>query len=173
MRLSKPQWLKARHDRETGMSYDDMAKKYKVSKAAIIKHAFKENWIRPDELTKAIKKRADEKVTGIVSPVTIAKRAQIIDSEAEKVAEVIKRHRTEVNGIRERLYSGLKLHKEANTLEQKKFAFCDIQAAKVASDALLNIHRIERQAWSIDEASMPENKSVITIQRSYGLQARN
>ncbi len=155
------------------MSYEDVAKKYKVSKAGVIKRAFKENWIRPDEVTKAIKKRADEKVTGIVSPVTIAKRAQIIDSEAEKVAEVIKRHRTEVNGIRERLYSGLQNHKVAKTLEQKRLAFCDIQAAKVASDAMLNIHRLERQAWSIDEAAMPENKSIITIQRSYGLQARN
>ncbi|MCX8085754.1 MAG: hypothetical protein N3C63_02505, partial [Rhodocyclaceae bacterium] len=75
----------------------------------------------------------------------------------------------ETNAVRERLYAGLKAHKAALKKEDKVLAFEDLKAAKIASETIINIHKAERQAWGLDEATA---QPTIVIERSYAKKER-
>lgn len=163
-RLSADQWETIRAEREAGASFDSLAKRFGVTKAAIIKHAKAEGWSDGTAVADVIRRKVTEKVSGV----TVAdpkKRAAAIDAAADRGAELIRRHQEETNAVRERLYSGLKAHKAALNKEDKVLAFEDLKAAKIASETIINIHRAERQAWGLDEARVPPT---IVIERSYG-----
>jgi hypothetical protein len=164
-RLSADTWETVRAEREAGATFRALSEKFGVNDAAIVRRSQAEGWADGTDVAAAIRRKVSEKVSGIVSSADPKKKAQAIDAAADRSAEVIKRHQDETNAIRERLYSGLKLHKAAVTKEEKQFAFEDLKAAKISSECLLNIHRAERQAWNLDDAkATPE----IIIQRSYG-----
>jgi hypothetical protein len=150
-RLTKEQWENVRAEREAGASYGDLAAKHGVSKAAILKRARKEEWRDDEDIQQIIRDRAAAKVNAVVTTGNPEKRAQALDEAAERTAEVISRHREETNAIRDRLYAGLKAHKRAEDRAAKQLAFEDLKAAKISSECLLNIHKAERQAWSIDD----------------------
>ena len=78
---------------------------------------------------------------------------------------VIKRHQDETMAVRDRLYAGLKAHKISVTKEDKMLAFEDLKAAKISSETLLNLHRIERQSYGLDRDDGEKTK--IVIERSY------
>lgn len=149
-RLDKDTWEQIRAERETGASFGDLARKYGVNKAAIIRRAKKEEWGNGEDVAEIVRRKAAEKVTGIVTTGDPEKRAAEIRAAAERCAEIIRRHQEEPNAVRERVYAGLRAHREAQTLEQKRLAFEDLKAAKIAAEALAIIHNIERRAWQLD-----------------------
>lgn len=164
-RLTADTWETVRAERESGASFPDLAARYGVSHQAIQKHAKADGWEDGADVADAIRRKVAEKVAGVVATANPKKRAEAISAAADRSAEVVKRHQEETNAVRERLYAGMRAHKAAVTKEDKQLAFEDLKAAKISSECLLNIHRAERQAWSLDEnRSRPE----IIIERSYG-----
>lgn len=164
-RLTADQWESARAMREAGASLDDVAEHYGVSRQAVMKTAKRDGWGDGSDISETIRRKVTEKVTGIVTSCNPKKKAEAIEAAADKSAEVVRRHQDETNAVRERLYSGLKAHKAAETKEEKQLAFEDLKAAKISSETILNIHRAERQAWSLDEAAA---QPTIVIERSFG-----
>jgi hypothetical protein len=150
-RLTADQWETVRAEREAGASFPALAAKWGVSHQAIQKRAKSEGWGDGQDVGEIIRRKAAEKVAGVVAACNPKKRAEAINAAAERSAEIIKRHQDETNAARERLYAGLKAHRAAETKEQKQLAFEDLKAAKIASETLLNIHKAERQAWGLDE----------------------
>ena len=158
--LDRETWNTVRAEREAGCSFSELASRHGVSRVAIQKRAKKESWADGEDVAEAVRRRTAEKVAGIVTSECPEKRARALDAEADKVVEVIKRHRDETNAIRDRLYSGLKDHKAATTREHKRIAFEDLKAAKISSECLLNIHKAERQAWNIGDRSTEQAPQV-------------
>lgn len=163
-KLTAAQWEDVRAEREAGASFPALASAHGISHQAIQARAKKEGWGDGTDAAAAVRAKVAEKVAGVIASYNPKKKAEAIDAAADRAAEVIRRHQEETNAIRDRLYSGLKLHKAAENKEQKQLAFEDLKAAKIASEALQNIHRLERQAWNIDSA--PAGPT-ITIERRY------
>ena len=151
-RLNKDQWEEARALRETGVSLSEVAARMGVDRAAVSRRAKREKWSDGSDIQDEVRRRVAAKVTGIVTEGDPQKKAAAIDAEADKVVEVVRRHREETNAIRDRLYSGLKTHKAATTHAEKRLAFEDLKAAKISSECLQNIHRMERVAWGIEDS---------------------
>lgn len=162
-RLSKETWADIRAEREAGASFGELAEKYGVDKAAIVRRAKAEGWSDGQDVAEIIRRKVTEKLTG-TSPTAPEKKAAAIDAAAERAAELVRRHQEETNAARERLYSGLKAHKAAVTKEDKALAFEDLKAAKIAAEALSIIQRLERINWGLDETNA---KPEIVIERSY------
>jgi DNA-binding MurR/RpiR family transcriptional regulator len=163
-RLSKDTWADVRAEREAGASFGELADKYGVDKAAIVRRAKAEGWGDGQDVAEVIRRKVTEKLTG-TSPTAPEKKAAAIDAAADRAAEVVRRHQEETNAARERLYSGLKAHKAAITKDEKVLAFEDLKAAKIAAEALSIIQRLERINWGLEEANA---KPEIVIERSYG-----
>lgn len=164
-RLPADIWETVRAEREAGATFLDLAARFGVSHTAIIKRAKRESWSDGTDVADVIRRKVSEKVSGIVSTANPQKKAESLNAAADRGAEVIRRHQEETNHVRERLYIGLKLYKVADTKEQKQLAFEDLKAAKISSEVMINLHRLERQAWNLDEdKSRPE----IIIERTYG-----
>lgn len=168
-RLSRDQWESIRAEREAGASFGDLAQKYGVDKAAIVRRAKAEGWSDGTDVADVIRRKVTEKVTGISPVADPKKKAEAISAAADRGAEVIRRHQEETNAVRERLYAGLKAHKAALKKEDKVLAFEDLKAAKIASETIINIHKAERQAWGLDEATA---QPTIVIERSYAKKER-
>lgn len=154
-RLTADTWETVRAEREAGATFDALAVKFGVSKTAIIKRAKVGDWGDGTDLAETIRRKVTEKVTGVVTTGNPQKKAEAIAAAADRSAEVVRRHREETGAVRERLYTGLEAHKAAETKEEKTLAFEDLKAAKISSETILNIHRAERQAWSLDETAPP------------------
>jgi hypothetical protein len=163
-RLSRETWADIRAEREAGASFGELANRFGVDKAAIVRRAKAEGWGDGKDVAEIIRRKVTEKLTG-TSPTAPEKKAAAIDAAADRAAEVIRRHQEETNAARERLYAGLKAHKAAVTREEKLLAFEDLKAAKIAAEALSIIQRLERINWGLEEASA---KPEIVIERSYG-----
>lgn len=162
-RLTQDQWQIIRAKREAGrISFDKLAAEFGVSKPAIVKRAAKEGWGDGSDVSETIRKKVTEKVAGVITDNPKMKQAAI-DAEAERVAEVQRRHREEPNAIRERLYAGLKSHKAAETKEAKQLAFEDLKAAKIASECMANIHKMERVAYGLDLPAEDANQGAVRI----------
>jgi hypothetical protein len=164
-RLSKETWADIRAEREAGATFSELAAKYGVDKAAIVRRAKAEGWSDGQDVGEIIRRKVTEKVTGMSPAGDPKKRAAAIDTAAERAAEVVRRHQEETNAARDRLYSGLKAHKVAITKEDKALAFEDLKAAKITAEALAIIQRLERINWGLEDASA---KPEIVIERSYG-----
>jgi hypothetical protein len=164
-RLSKETWADVRAEREAGASFGELASKYGVDKAAIVRRAKAEGWSDGQDVAEIIRRKVTEKLTG-TSPTAPEKKAAAINAAADRAAEIVKRHQEETNAARERLYSGLKAHKAAVTKEEKVFAFEDLKAAKIASEALAIIQRLERINWGLEK---PEQKAEIVHKGADGV----
>jgi hypothetical protein len=149
-RLTADQWETVRAEREAGASFPELAARWGVSHQAIQKRAKAEGWSDGRDVGEIVRRKAAEKVAGVVAACNPKKRAEAINAAADRSAEVIRRHQEESNAIRERLYAGLKAHRAAETKEDKQLAFEDLKAAKISSETLLNIHKAERQAWGLE-----------------------
>jgi len=148
-RLSKETWADVRAEREAGASFGELASKYGVDKAAIVRRAKAEGWSDGQDVAEIIRRKVTEKLTG-TSPTAPEKKAAAIDAAADRAAEVVRRHQEETNAARERLYAGLKAHKAAFTKDEKVLAFEDLKAAKITAEALAIIQRLERINWGLD-----------------------
>ncbi len=151
-RLTVDQWETVRAEREAGASFPELAARHGVSHQAIQKRAKKESWGDGSDLEGAIQRKVSEKVAGVVAGCNPKKRNEAADAEAERRAEVLRRHREEPNAARERIYAGLHAHKAAFDKEGKALAFDDLKAAKIAAEALQIVQAMERKAWGLDES---------------------
>lgn len=163
-RLTADQWADVRAERETGTSFGDLAERHGVSKAAIIKRAKAEGWSDGADIAEAVRRKVTEKVTGVVTTGDPKKKAAALDAAADRVAEVVRRHQDEPSGARERVYAGLKAHKQATTKVDKALAFEDLKAAKIAAEALAIIQAMERKAFGLETHA--EQEIVITNPRN-------
>lgn len=142
-RLSQSDWASIRAEYEAGASMRSLAEKYGVSDVAVKKKKDKEGWIQ--DLEAVIQRKVSEKVSGLVSAQTIQKREEAVDAEAEKRAEVVKRHRAEwIQVAKLRQEAGeVRMADPANAERRAKLAklFAEVTALQQAG---------ERKAWGLD-----------------------
>jgi len=74
----------------------------------------------------------------------------------QKRAEILTRHRTELNAARQRIYESIK---EKDTLE----AFAKGKVAKITTEAISILHAAERKAWGLDKPD--DAPPVIVVER--------
>lgn len=157
MRLSADQWLQVRAEYESGSATQAaLAARWKVSRKAIQKHIESEDWIQ--DIEPAIRRKVAEKVAGVASKVAArdpAKTAAAIDAEAERRAEVERRHRAEAGVIRERLQAAIAEARGATSADQLRRALTLSRLAKLTAETLAIAHQIERKAWKLDAGLTP------------------
>lgn len=166
-RLNTDQWHEARAFYEAGASQVATAERFKVSRKAIQKRIDNEGWIQ--DLEPTIRRRAAEKVAqvaGVASEVALRdpqKTDAAIDAEAERRAEVERRHRREADVIRERLNAALLEARAATTLDDRRRAFELFKQARIIADTLTLTHAIERKAWRLDDPSRAPGQIAIEV----------
>jgi hypothetical protein len=164
-RLSRDTWKQIRAEREAGLSFGLLASRYGISKTAIVQRAKAEGWGDGADAAELVRRKAMEQVTGtaITDP---EKRAAAIDRAAELAADVIRRHQAEAEQVRELFWRGLEASQAAETLDEKRIAFETLKAAKISSETVLNLQRMERISYGLDDHG---GKTEIIIERSYGI----
>ena len=164
-KLSRDDWEKIRAEREAGLSFGLLASRYGIDKAAIVRRAKAEGWGDGADAAELVRRKAMEQVTGtaITDP---EKRAAAIDRAAELAADVIRRHQAEAEQVRELFWRGLEARRAAETLDEKRLAFETLKAAKISSETLANLQRMERISYGLDDHG---GKTEIIIERSYGI----
>ena len=164
-KLSREDWEKIRAEREAGLSFGLLASRYGIDKAAIVRRAKAEGWGDGTDVTGLVRRKAMEQVTGtaITDP---EKKAAAIDRAAELAADVIRRHQAEAEQVRELFWRGLEASQAAETLDEKRLAFETLKAAKISSETVLNLQRMERISYGLDDHG---GKTEIIIERSYGI----
>jgi len=164
-KLSRDDWEKIRAEREAGLSFGLLASRYGIDKAAIVRRAKAEGWGDGTDVAELVRRKAMEQVTGtaITDP---EKKAAAIDRAAELAADVIRRHQAEAEQVRELFWRGLEASRTAETLDEKRLAFETLKAAKISSETLANLQRMERVSYGLDDHG---GKTEIIIERSYGI----
>ena len=156
-RLTPDKWQDVRAEYEAGASQYALAARFDVSRTAIQKRIDREGWTQ--DLEPAIRRKVAEKVAGAGSTGNPEKRAAAMDAEAERRADILRRHREEPMAVRSMVYDAMKKHKSAVGKQEKADAFDDLKAAKISSEILLNVHRLERQAWGLEEQKIEHSVS--------------
>ena len=164
-KLSRDTWKQIRAEREAGLSFGLLASRYGISKTAIVQRAKAEGWGDGTDAAELVRRKARDKVTG-ADTTDHQKRAAAIDAAAELAADVIRRHQEEAEQVRELLWRGLEASRAAETLDEKRLAFETLKAAKISSETLANLQRMERVSYGLDDHG---GKTEIVIERSYGL----
>ena len=136
-------WETIRAEYEAGASMGELSRKHGADKAAISRRAKKEGWT-PD-LTKAVNRRAEAKVNGVVNTVDPKKRAEAVDSAADRKAAVIMRHRDEWDKQQE-------ISDRAMAAEDFELA----KLAKITAETLKIRQEGERKAWGIQDKAETE-----------------
>lgn len=132
-------WDQVRAEYETGATQSDLSRRYGVSRTAIQKHIEAEGWAQ--DVEPAIQRRVAEKVAGVVAGCNPQKKAEALDVEASRRADVIQRHRDE--------------WEEHKGLVDSAIGAQDFDAAKLAkitAETLKIRQEAERKAWNIDAA---------------------
>ncbi len=164
-RLSDETWAQIRAEREAGLSFGLLAARYGIDKAAIVRRAKREGWGDGADVAGEVRRKAFAKFAGVTGT-DPEKSAEAIDAVAEAAADVIRRHQQEAEQVRELLWRGLEEHRAAETLDDKRLAFETLKAAKISSETLTNLQRMERISYGLDNET---GKTEIVIERSYGL----
>ena len=164
-KLSRDDWEKIRAEREAGLSFGLLASRYGISKTAIVRRAKDEGWNDGTDAAALVRRKASAKLVG-ADTTDHQKRAAAIDRAAELAADVIRRHQAEAEQVRELFWRGLEASRAAETLDEKRLAFETLKAAKISSETVLNLQRMERISYGLDDHG---GKTEIVIERSYGL----
>ncbi len=165
MRLSSETWAQIRAEREAGLSFSLLAARHGASKSAIVRRAKLEGWGDGTDVAAEVRRKAMQKAAGLSEMTNPKKKAAAIEAVAEAAAEVIRRHRAEAEQVRALLWRGLEEHRAAETLDGRRAAFEVLKAAKIASETLANLQRMERVSYGLDDTT---GKPEIVIERSYG-----
>lgn len=152
-RLTPDKWQDARAEYEAGASQSAVAVKYGTSRMAIQKRIAKEGWTQ--DLEPAIRRKMAEKVAGAVAGGDPAKNAAAMDAEAERRAEVIRKHRTEWDAVRAIAYKVSNMIKDAGDGPINPKAAMLLKIASGMSEAFSKIQAGERKAWGLDEKQDP------------------
>lgn len=148
-------WTPIIEARASGKSFASLAKEFGVPKGTIYDRANSEGWGNKDDLAKTIAKLATEKAAGIPTEYG-KKREKAIDAAATNAAGILQKHRNETEKVRTMLNDAIELHSVAESRDEKILAFEDLKAAKISSEAMLNLHKLERQAWNLETSAVEE-----------------
>jgi hypothetical protein len=159
-RLTQDQWETIRAGREAGASFPELATRHGVSHQAIQKRAKAEGWGDGSDVGSAVRRKVAEKVAGVVAGANLQKKAEAIDAEAAKVAEVIARHRKEWEQV-------VMLRQEALSARKTDAgdAFNRSKLAKITAEITAIQQAGERRAWGIE--TQADAEIIITNRRSF------
>lgn len=138
-RRRKIDWEQIRAEYETGATQSELSRAHGVSRAAIQKHIEAEGWTQ--DVEPAIQRKVAEKVAGVVAGCNPKKKAEALDAEAARRADVVQRHRDEWEE-----------HKQLVDTAVGKRDFESAKLAKITAETLKIRQEAERKAWSIDVA---------------------
>lgn len=137
-------WDTIRAEYEAGGSQAEVARRHGVSRGAIQKHIAAEGWTQ--DVEPAIQRKVAEKVAGVVAACDPKKKADAIDAEASRRADVVGRHRDEWD--------------EHKSLVDTAIGTKDFETAKLAkitAETLKIRQEGERKAWGLDAAAQQVN----------------
>lgn len=150
-RLTQDQWESVRAEREAGATFLDLASRFGVSHTAIIKRSKAEGWGDGQDVAEAIRRKVTEKVSGVVSTENPKKKAEAIDSAAERGAKIIARHQEDWEA-----------HHEKFTVKVVADNFDMGKSAKICAEMLAIRQKAERSAYGLDDRE-ENNAPVITV----------
>lgn len=173
-------WQTVRAEYEAGgagSSFNALGQRHGVSHTAVRKRALREGWTQ--SLEPAIQRRTAEKVSGAVSTANPQKRAEAVDAEAERRAEVQRRHRvewTQVAALRQEALAARSLTPEEQKLApvpraelealRAATAFTKAKLAKITAEMTGIQQTGERRAWRLGEEGAGDGgELVIRIER--------
>lgn len=135
-------WEAIRAEYEVGATQSELSRKYSVSRKAIQKHIEADGWSQ--DVEPAIQRKVAEKVAGVVAGCDPKKKADAIDAEATRRADVTNRHRDEWDE-----------HKSLvdTAIGMKNFETAKL--AKITAETLKIRQEGERKAWGLDTALAP------------------
>lgn len=160
-RLTADQWESARAMREIGTSYEDVAKKFGVTRQAIMKRAKAEGWKDDEDVAAIVRRKTAEKVAGVVTVGDPQKKAAAIDAAADETAAVVRRHRQEWMQV-------VKLRQEALAIREHdhRESFERSKLAKITAEMTAIQQAGERKAWGLDDGaptSPPLSRPLIAL----------
>lgn len=163
-RLTAEQWAIARAKWEADplVTFEELGKEYGVSKQAVQKRAKEGGWVRRADgmaqLAARAHAKADELVDRKVDAVVEHKRPEAEGSRVAVRAQILERHRNEMNASRKKVYEAL----QNGDFEKAKLA-------KITAEALQIIQSSERKSWGLDAADASAagatNNTVVVIER--------
>lgn len=137
---------KCKAEYAVGLSLPKLAAKYGIAYSSLQYHAQKQGWEQDAEL--AVQARVREKLAGVSAHDDAIKRDEAVDAEAEKRAEIRRKHRKQWEEIAE--MRG-KVIKTAPTNTAK--AFEDAKLVKILAESTEIMQRGESRAWGLDAKS--------------------
>lgn len=184
-RLTAEKWALARAKWEADpvLTDDAIAKEFGVSPQAVHKRRKAGGWVRNHDGLAKLAERAHAKADELSRPqITVtpeqvqreveagfvplnqkveravdSKRAEAEDARVAARAQVLERHRSEMNASRKKVYEAL----QSGDFEKAKLA-------KITAEALQIIQTSERKAWALDageQPGAPGNNTVVVIER--------
>jgi hypothetical protein len=149
-------WETIRAEYEAGSNQSELSRKHGVSRTAIQKRIDKEGWTQ--DVEPVIQRKVAEKVAGVVAGCNPQKKAEAIDAEASRRADVVQRHRDEWEEHK---------HIVDTAIGTKDFEAAKL--AKITAETLKIRQEAERKAWAIDTQIAPVTN--ITVSQIGGPQA--
>lgn len=144
-------WETIRAEYEAGATQSELSRNHGVTRRAIQKHIESEGWTQ--DVEPSLQRKVAEKVAGVVAGCNAKKKAEALEAEAARRADVVQRHRDE--------------WEEHKLIVDTAVGTRDFEAAKLAkitAETLRIRQEAERKAWSIDVA-VP-NVTNITVSQS-------
>lgn len=160
-RLTAEQWAVARAKWEADpvVTFEELAKEFGTSKQAVSKRAKDGGWVRKaDNLAQMAARahaKADKLIDRQVDKTVESKRADAEEQRVAVRAQVLERHRSEMNASRKKVYEAL----QGGDFERAKLA-------KITAEALQIIQNSERKSWGLDAGENAGGDKVIVIDRS-------
>ena len=139
-RLTADQWETIRAEREAGEAFRALADKYGVSRQAIQKRARAEGWDDGQNVADVIRRKVAAKVAGVVASGNPKKKAEALESAAQKGVEIVRRHQKDWDE-HHRLFN---VEGVANNFDIGK-------SAKICAEMLAIRQKAERAAHGLEE----------------------
>jgi hypothetical protein len=161
-RLTADAWETIRAEREaTGESFATLGARHGVSDVAILKRARREGWSDGTDVAEVVRRKVNEKVSGVVSGADPQKKAAAIDAAADETAALVRRHRQEwvqVAGLRQEALAA----RQADQLG----AFQRAKLAKITAEMTAIQQAGERKAWGLDRSDeKPPTPAIAAVQQ--------
>ena len=145
MARSDIDWEQLRAEYETGTSQSELAKRYAISRTAIQKHIAKEGWLQ--DVSGTLDRMTEAKVAGVVAGCDPKKKADALDAEAAKRAEIVLKHRRE--------------WEEHTAMTEGIEDFEKAKLAKIMAETLRIRQDGERKAWNLDKEESANQQTTI------------
>lgn len=148
-RLTPEKWAQIRAERAAGATFAELASRHGVNKSTITNAAIRGKWDDGQDVGAEIRRRVSEKVSKIVS-VDPVKKSAAIDAEADRVADIVTKHRGEWTE-----------HRTLFPTAEIKKVFDIGKSAKISAEMITLRQRGERIAWGLED-SLPKDLSKLS-----------